>query len=101
MAKTSKVVKNQQRIKCVQKFAARRAELYSIIKNGKTTDEEKDEARAKLRALPRDSSPIRIRNRCELTGRPRAYYRKFGLCRLELRKKALSGELPGVTKASW
>lgn len=101
MAKKSKVVRNQQRIKCVKKYAAKRAELNEILHSGRTSDEDKDEARMKLQALPRNSSPIRIRNRCELTGRPRAYYRKFGLCRLELRRKALAGELPGVTKASW
>lgn len=101
MAKTSKIARNQQRMDCVKKYAAKRAELKAVINSGKTSDEDKDEARRKLSALPRNSSPIRIRNRCLLTGRPRAFYRKFGLCRLELRKKALSGELPGVTKASW
>ena len=101
MAKKSKVVRNNQRKACVKKYAAKRAELREILKSGRASDDDKDEARRKLQALPRNASPSRIRNRCELTGRPRAFYRKFGLCRLELRKKALAGELPGVTKASW
>ena len=85
----------------VRRYAARRTELNSIIRSGKSSDEDKEEARGILAKLPRDSNPIRVRNRCALTGRPRAYYRKFGLCRHALREKALKGELPGVTKSSW
>lgn len=101
MAKKSKIARNQQREKMVEKYRGLREELYATLHRGSATDEEREEAQAKLRKLPRNSSPVRLRNRCMLTGRPRAYYRKFGLCRLELRRKALSGELPGVTKSSW
>ena len=101
MAKKSKIARNIQRMKCVAQYAERRAELKSVIRSGSSSEEDKDEARAKLRKLPKNSSRIRIRNRCELTGRPRGFYRKFGLSRLALRDKALKGELPGVTKSSW
>ena len=101
MAKKSKIAKNLQRIDMVKRYAERRAELNSVIRSSRSSDESKDEARTKLAKLPRDSSPIRVRNRCALTGRPRGFYRKFGLCRLALREKALKGELPGVTKSSW
>lgn len=101
MAKTSKIVKNNQRKKTVKKYAAKRAELTEIVRSSKSSYDDKQEAMKKIRKLPKDSSRIRIVNRCHLTGRPRAFYRKFGLCRLELRRKAMFGELPGVTKASW
>jgi small subunit ribosomal protein S14 len=101
MAKKSKIARNKQRMEIVERYAPLRKEIKAILHSGSATEEQKDVARAKLRKLPRNSSPIRLRNRCMLTGRPRAFYRKFGLCRLELRKRALSGELPGVTKASW
>jgi small subunit ribosomal protein S14 len=101
MAKKSKLAKNQQRRKAVAKYAARRAELKAIIKNKRSTPEQIQDAVDALAKLPRDASPIRVRNRCNLTGRPRAYYRKFGLSRIALRDLALRGELPGVTKSSW
>ena len=101
MAKKSKIVRNEQRKVTVKKFAARRAELKEILRSPKTSQEDREAAEIKLRAMPRDASPIRVRNRCALTGRPRAFYRKFGLCRLELRKRSMQGELPGVTKSSW
>ena len=101
MAKVSRIVKNNRRKATVAKFAKKRAELKQIIKSVSTSYEDREEAYKKLRKLPRDSSATRIRNRCELTGRSRGYYRKFGLSRLALREKALQGLLPGVTKSSW
>ncbi len=101
MAKKSKIIKNEKRKAVVKRYAAKRAELKEILRSPKTSPEDKDVAEQKLRALPRDSSATRIRNRCQLTGRPRAYYRKFGLCRLALRDRSMRGELPGVTKSSW
>ena len=101
MAKTSKVVKNQQRQEIVARYAARRRELKAIINNPATTPEARLEAQQKLRAMPRDASATRIRNRCQMTGRPRAYLRQFGLSRVTFREMALSGLLPGVRKASW
>ncbi|MFN3202390.1 MAG: 30S ribosomal protein S14 [Bradymonadia bacterium] len=101
MAKKSKIARNNQRKVVVAKYAERRAELKAIIKNPRSTPEQVDEAVMALQKLPRDSSATRVRNRCNLTGRPRAYYRKFGLSRIALRELALAGEIPGVVKASW
>ncbi len=101
MAKKSKIVHNERRKKLVAKYAAKRAELKAIIKNPRTVDAEREFARLELGKLPRNSNPNRVRNRCAVTGRPRGYYRKFGLSRIGLRELALRGELPGVTKASW
>ncbi|MBI5752077.1 MAG: 30S ribosomal protein S14 [Hydrogenophilales bacterium] len=101
MAKLALINREQKRRKTVQKFAAKRAALMAAINNGKATDEERYEARQKLQALPRDASPSRLRNRCELTGRPRGYFRKFGLARSKVREFAMRGEIPGITKASW
>ncbi len=101
MAKTSKIEKNNRRKAMVAKYAERRAALTAIIKNPETSFDEKLEAQAKLSKLPRDGSATRYHNRCVLTGRPRAYYRKFGLSRIALREEALKGNLPGVVKASW
>ncbi|MCB0346351.1 MAG: 30S ribosomal protein S14 [Bdellovibrionales bacterium] len=101
MAKKSKISKNLQRIAMVKRYAERRAELKELIRSPQTSDDEREEALRKFHALPRNSSRSRIRNRCHLTGRPRGNYRKFGLCRIKVREKALSGELPGVTKSSW
>ena len=101
MAKKSKIARNKKRIATVQKYAEKRKKLKTIISGSQYTDEQKFEAELKLRALPRDSSPTRIRNRCALTGRPRGFYRKFGLSRIALREQAMLGFLPGVTKASW
>ena len=101
MAKKSSIAKNERRKKIVEKYAAKRAELKAVLANPETTDEAFYEAQRKLTKPPRDSSPIRLRNRCSATGRPRAYMRRFGLSRLTFREKALSGEIPGVIKSSW
>lgn len=101
MAKTSKIKKNEQREALVAKYAARRQELKAIIKNPKTSADDRAEAYVALRKLPRDSSKVRIRNRCAMTGRPRAYLRQFGLARIAFRDMALAGFIPGVRKASW
>lgn len=101
MAKRALINREAKRAKMVAKYAARRAELNAQINNAKLSDEERMEARLKLQQLPRDASPVRQRNRCELTGRPRGYFRKFGLCRLKLREAAMRGEVPGIIKASW
>lgn len=101
MAKTSLINRDLKRRETVKKYAAKRAELMSTINNVKLSDEERFAARLKLQQLPRDSSPVRLRNRCALTGRPRGTYRKFGLGRSKLRDLAMRGEIPGMTKASW
>jgi small subunit ribosomal protein S14 len=101
MAKLSLINREKKRRETVKKFAARRAELIAAIENLKLSDEERDEARAKLQKLPRNASPVRLRNRCTLTGRPRGTFRKFGLARNKLREIAMRGEIPGVIKASW
>jgi small subunit ribosomal protein S14 len=101
VAKTSLIAKNQQRKATIDKYAERRAELVALIKNPDTPDEERDLAYLKLRKMPRDASKVRFRRRCQLTGRPNANYRKFGLCRNKFRELALLGEIPGVRKASW
>jgi small subunit ribosomal protein S14 len=101
MAKLAVVNRDKKRRKTVAKFAVKRAELLAILNNMKLSDEERAEARAKFQALPRNSSPVRLRNRCALTGRPRGVYSKFGLSRSKLRDIAMRGEIPGMTKASW
>jgi small subunit ribosomal protein S14 len=101
MAKTSVVNRDKKRRQMVKKYAARRKELLEIAGNQKLSTEERYAAREKLQKLPRDASPVRLRNRCALTGRPRGVYRKFGLGRGKLRILALHGEVPGVIKASW
>ena len=101
MAKTSSVEKNNRRAKLVKQYAGRRAKLKEMAVDDKLSPEERFGARLKLADLPRNSSPNRVRNRCELTGRPRAVYRKFKLSRLALRELASSGALPGVVKSSW
>src|SRR5262249_18021677 len=101
MAKLAVKLRNEKRKKTVEKFKARRAQLLEIVQDSRASDEAKEEARLKLQKLPRDASPVRIRNRCALTGRPRGVYRKFGLARNKLRDLALKGEVPGVIKASW
>lgn len=101
MAKKSLTNRDQKRRDTVKKYAAKRAELLAIINNSKASDEERMEAREKFQQLPRNSSPVRLRNRCALTGRPRGVFRKFGLARGKLRDIAMRGEIPGITKASW
>lgn len=101
MAKTSKIVRNQQRRELIAKYADKRTALRATIRSTATSDEDRQVAYSALRKLPRDSSPIRLRNRCAMTGRPRAYLRQFGLSRITFREMALQGLIPGVTKASW
>lgn len=101
MAKMAVINREQKRRELVAKFAAKRALLIAAIQNTKLSDEERAVARLKLQALPRDSSPVRLRNRCALTGRPRGTFRKFGLGRIKLREFAMRGEIPGIVKASW
>jgi small subunit ribosomal protein S14 len=101
MAKLALVNREQKRRKTVAKFAARRAALLAIMNDVKRSDEERTEARAKFQQLPRNASPVRLRNRCRITGRPRGVFRKFGLGRNKLREIAMRGEIPGVIKASW
>ncbi|KRP18457.1 MAG: 30S ribosomal protein S14 [Porticoccaceae bacterium] len=101
MAKTSMIERETRRTKTVAKYAEKRAELKAIISSVKATDEERWDAQIKLQKLPRDSSPVRQRNRCRLTGRPHGVYRKFGLCRIKLRESAMRGEIPGLVKSSW
>jgi small subunit ribosomal protein S14 len=101
MAKKSLINREQKRRDTVKKYAAKRAELMSVIHNAKASEEDKAAAREKLQSLPRDASPVRLRNRCALTGRPRGFFRKFGLARNKLREIAMRGEIPGLTKASW
>ena len=101
MAKTSMIERDRRRKRLITKHAKQRAELRDIVKNTKLSDEERAMAMVKLQKLPRDSSYIRFRNRCQLTGRPRGYYRKFGLARNKLREIMMRGEVPGIVKASW
>lgn len=101
MAKLALINRNEKRRKMIEKYAAKRADLVAVINDVSRTEEERFEARLKVQALPRDSSPVRLRNRCQLTGRPRGVYRKFGLGRSKLRDFVMRGEVPGVTKASW
>ncbi len=101
MAKLAVKLRQQKREQLVAKFKAKRAQLLELLQDPRASDEVKEEARAKLQKLPRDASPVRLRNRCALTGRPRGVYRKFGLGRNKLRDLALKGEVPGIIKASW
>ena len=101
MAKRNMINREQKRRRTVKKFSAKRAELLAIANNVKLSPEERYEARMRLQKLPRDASPVRLRNRCALTGRPRGVFRKFGLGRGKLREIAMRGEIPGVIKASW
>ena len=101
MAKKSSIARNNKRERMVNRFAAKRAELKAIIANPESSDEEFYEAQRKLTKLPRNSSAVRLRNRCNVTGRPRAYLRKFGLSRITFRELATRGQIPGVTKSSW
>ena len=101
MAKKSMLAREKKRAKTVRRFAAKRAEYRRVIRDPKSTDDERDTARLKLQALPRDASPVRMRNRCAVSGRPKGYYRKFGLGRNMLREATMRGEIPGLSKASW
>ena len=101
MAKTSSIERNKNRVALAKKYKARRDALKAIIHDPKSTDEEKFQAQLKLQTYPRNSSPVRIHNRCELTGRPRGSYRRFGLCRIKIRELANEGQIPGAKKSSW
>ena len=101
MAKISKVVNNNKRKKTVANYAERRLALKKIINSPESSIEQVDEAVVGLQKLPRNASPIRVRNRCSQTGRTRGYLRKFGMSRIALRELALQGQIPGVTKSSW
>jgi small subunit ribosomal protein S14 len=101
MAKKSMLMRQRHREAAVKRYAAKRAQLKELIRNPKTSDDEKVDAQKQLQKLPRDASPIRLRNRCALTGRPHGYYRKFGLSRTKLRETTMRGEIPGLSKASW
>ncbi len=101
MAKRSVVNREEKRRRLIARFAEKRKSLKEIIKNVNATYEERENAQMMLNALPRNSSPVRVQNRCRLTGRPHAYYRKFGLGRNKLREAAMSGDVPGLVKASW
>ncbi|MBL8839153.1 MAG: 30S ribosomal protein S14 [Alphaproteobacteria bacterium] len=101
MAKKSAVEKNKRRMKLAKQFAGKRARLKAVADNRELPPEDRFAARLKLAEMPRNSAPTRIRNRCELTGRPRGTYRKFKLCRIKLRELASIGQIPGMVKASW
>jgi len=101
MAKKSMINRELRRAKLAQRYAAKRAELKAIIVNPESSYEEQMQAQAKLSSLPRDSSPTRQVRRCQITGRPKGVYRKFGLGRNKLREHAMKGEIPGLRKASW
>jgi len=101
MAKVSIIEREQKRRDTVKKYASKREELIAVIKDSKASVEDRREARAKLEKLPRNASPVRLRNRCAMTGRPRGVFSKFGIARNKLRELMMHGEVPGVTKASW
>jgi small subunit ribosomal protein S14 len=101
MAKISKVVMNERRKDTAARWAARRADAKKVINNPNSTPEEVDAAVMRLQKMPRDGSPIRVRNRCSQSGRTRGYLRKFGISRIALRELALQGQIPGVVKSSW
>lgn len=101
MARLAVKLRELRRRKTVERFKAKRAALLEVLADARATDEAKAQARERLQKLPRDASPVRLRNRCALTGRPRGVYRRFGLGRNKLRELALRGEVPGVIKASW
>ena len=101
MAKTSMIMREEKRARTVAKYAAKRAALKAVIVDPKASDEEKWAAQIQLQKQPRNASKIRQHNRCQLTGRPHGFYRKFGLGRNKLREAAMRGDVPGLVKASW
>jgi small subunit ribosomal protein S14 len=101
MAKTSAIEKNRHRRAMVDKYATRRAQLRAIVRDRKRAPEERFEATLLLAELPRNSARVRVRNRCALTGRPRGFYRKFGMSRIAVRDLGSAGQIPGLVKASW
>ena len=101
MAKKSMIMRERKRAATVKRYAARRAEYKRVIRDPSSTDDERELAQLNLQALPRNASPVRLRNRCAVSGRPKGFYRKFGLGRNKLREAAMRGEIPGLYKASW
>ena len=101
MAKKSMIARENQRARTVAKYAQKRAALKAILADVNASDEEKWDAQIAMQKLPRDASPVRQQRRCQVTGRPHAVYRKFGLCRNKLREAAMRGDVPGLVKASW
>lgn len=101
MAKACMVNRELRRQRMVKKYAARRAALKNQLKDASLSEAERGQAREKLAKMPRDASAVRLRNRCNMTGRPHGYYRKFGLARNKLREAAMRGDVPGLVKASW
>jgi small subunit ribosomal protein S14 len=101
MAKKSAIEKNKRRRKLVARYSEKRNELKAIVSDLSQPAEARFQAQLKLAQLPRNSAPVRVRNRCELSGRPRGYYRKFGISRIALRDLASMGQVPGVVKSSW
>jgi small subunit ribosomal protein S14 len=101
VAKAALIQRELKRAKLVAKFANKHAELKGIANDAKRSDEERAAARADLQSLPRNANPTRVRNRCDITGRPRGTFRQFGLARAKIREMAFVGEIPGMTKASW
>ena len=101
MAKKSMIAREHKRIKMVAKYAEKRAALQTIMSDENTSSEERYEASIKFQKLPRNSSPSRVVRRCQVTGRPHAVYRKFGLSRIKLREAAMRGDIPGLVKSSW
>ena len=101
MAKKSMIARENKRARMVAKYAERRAALKAVLRDTNASDEDKWDAQVALQKLPRDASPVRRQRRCQVTGRPHAVYRKFGLCRNKLREAAMRGDVPGLVKASW
>jgi small subunit ribosomal protein S14 len=101
MAKKSMIARNAKRQATVERYAAKREKYRKIIRDPRASDEQKLDAQMRLQSLPRDASPVRLRNRCSISGRPHGYYRKFGLARNKLREATMRGEIPGLSKASW
>jgi len=101
MAKKSMIARERKRLRTVQRFANKRAEIKKIISDATVSDEDRREAMHRLQKLPRNASPSRLRNRCSITGRPKGFYRKFGLARNKLREETMQGNIPGLSKASW
>jgi small subunit ribosomal protein S14 len=101
MAKKSMIAREKKRSRMVAKYAGKRAALKAVLSDPNASDDEKWDAQVALQKLPRDASPVRQQRRCQVTGRPHAVYRKFGLCRNKLREAAMRGDVPGLVKASW
>ena len=101
MAKTSMVMREKKRARMVARYAEKRAALKAVLNDVNASDDDKWDAQVALQKLPRDASPVRQQRRCQVTGRPHAVYRKFGLCRNKLREAAMRGDVPGLVKSSW